>query len=166
MTILEAATLENCASLYKRNDNYEFDEYRFQNIKAELGQNYSEPLTSYIHQMIHFNPALRPKASKLYADLHPYEAEILNLEEFQFVNQNPRNSQRHTTADYYGTNVQTNYQPQSYQNQNYQPQYQPQHQQYTPQYNYQPISQPQSYYVQQNQVPPVSYQTTYQSRPI
>ena len=73
--------------------------------------------------MTDMNPANRPKASKIFNELQPYESEILNLEDFQFPQQQGRQihqgyrpdhssssnySQNHPTYQY-SENIQTNY---------------------------------------------------------
>lgn len=74
--------------------------------------------------MTDFNPANRPRASKIFNELQPYESEILNIEDFQFPQpqgrqayQGYRPDHSSSTSNYsqnhpnyqYSENIQTNY---------------------------------------------------------
>lgn len=160
VTLLESATLVDCDRLYNRGTTYSFLRDTLEQIRQELVGKYSEPLVNYILRMTEFSPSNRPRASKIYSELQPYENEILNLEEFQF----PRPQQSRPSQGY------SNYSPSSHYAQQHAP------------YSYQPsVYQPEAYNANirpdtnayynmlrpiQSQVPPISQvSTSYQSRP-
>jgi len=78
MTILSAATLENCNVLYEKSGTYKLNTNKMYQLINNMQSKYSPMFQQIVMEML-TQPNARKSCSEIYHMLYPYEKDILDL---------------------------------------------------------------------------------------
>jgi hypothetical protein len=84
MTLLEAASLRDCSELYYKNGDFSINQDDLKRTIDSIRSIYSPYLVNSIESLLSPDPRFRPSCGEIHALFAPYEADIMNLDQFTF----------------------------------------------------------------------------------